>query len=351
MNPTSKAGMALRRAAGRLVDLGPGTPGLVSVIIPTYRRAHELRIAAESALAQTYRQIEVLIVSDGPDPASRAAVEGLDARLRYIELERNAGPAEARNRGVKLSHGEWLVFLDDDDIMLPEKVEHALAKADSARPNVMICTRTIYRRDGKQDAIWPERPIGPREDVGDYILIRPSLLGRPGVLSIQSLMVHRSIFEIVPFTTHRDHEDWAWLLEAWHLAGARVEFVWEPLVIYNIVTESMSRSRRMNWRDSLSWAERYQPWLSARAFNSFLATKVALKAKRASDWRGLGWLAMTVLNNHPRPLDVLFLLGVALMPNFLLQAAWRRSLASGEDAAPQTGTAQAGPAHTRGAPS
>jgi len=142
--------------------------------------------------------------------------------------------------------------------------------------------------------------------------------------------VYRSIFEIVPFTSHRDHEDWAWLLEAWHIAGARVEFVWEPLVIYNIDTESISRSRRMNWRDSLHWAERYRKWLTPRAYNSFLATKVALKAKRAGEFKGVAEIFMTVVNNRPRLLDVLFLVGVGMLPNALLQAAWRRSLSSGE---------------------
>lgn len=316
----------------RIIELGPGQPGLVSIIIPTYRRAQQLREAVQSALAQTYEHIEIIVISDGPDAEARAAVEGMDPRLSYHELEKNSGPAEARNRGVKLSRGEWLTFLDDDDSLLPRRVEDSLREADASRPNVMICCRTIYRRDGKRDDVWPKRPIGADEDISDYILLRPSLLGRPGVLPVQSLMIHRSIFEYVPFTSHRDHEDWAWLLEAWHLAGARVQFVWEPLVIYEIVTDGVSRSRRMNWRDSLNWAERYERWITPRAFNSFLATKVALKAKRAGDWNGLGEIIMRVIGNHPRALDLLFLAGVSLLPNALLQAAWKRSLSSGEPA-------------------
>lgn len=302
---------------------------MVSIIIPTYRRVAEVKLAAESALRQTYTRVEVIVVADGPDAEARAALEHMDPKLRYVELAVNSGPAAARNEGVRVSRGEWLAFLDDDDSMLPEKVERQLALADPARPKVMISCRTIYRRDGRDD-VWPKRPIAKDEDVADYILLRPSLLGRPGVLPVQSLMVHRSIFEEVPFTTHRDHEDWAWLLEAWHMAGARVAFVWEPLVIYNIVTESISRSRRMNWRDSMTWAEQYRKWMSAKAFNSFLVTKVALKAKRAGDWKGLGEITMTVFENRPRLLEVMFLAGVAMLPNFLLHAAWKRSLASGE---------------------
>jgi len=313
--------------------LGPGEPGLVSIIIPTFRRLHDLLLAVASALAQTHTDIEVIVVADGPDREVRDALTGLDPRLLYLELETNRGPAAARNAGVRASRGEWLTFLDDDDTILPEKVAACFTLADSARPQRMISCRTIYRRGIKED-VWPSRPIGPQEDVGDYILIRHSLLGRPGVLPIQSLMVHRSILQQVPFSTHKDHEDWAWLLDAWHIAGARVEFCWQPLVIYNIVTNSISRSRRMNWKDSMEWVERYRPWLSVRAYNSFLTTKVALKAKRAHDWRGLRQIISAVLHNHPSLLDILFLTGMVLLPGFVLHFAWKRSLASGE-ASPQ----------------
>lgn len=304
-------------------------PGLVSIIIPTYRRVPELRLAVESALKQTYTNIEVIVVADGPDPEVRAAMADLDLRLRCIELTVNSGPAEARNAGVRASCGEWLTFLDDDDTMLPEKVEQQMLLADVAQPHIMVSCRTIYRHDGRED-FWPERPIAPDEDVAEYILVRPSLLGRPGVLPIQSLLVHRKLLGQVPFTTHKDHEDWAWLLEAWHLAGARVKFLWGPLVVYNIVTESISRSRRMNWRDSLAWADQYRRWISRNALNSFLCTKVALKARRAGDWRGFREITGRVMRNRPRLLDLLFLTGMALLPAPLLHAAWKRSLVSSE---------------------
>lgn len=300
-------------------------PALVSVILPTYKRVPELRLAVRSVLAQTHAALDVLVVSDGPDAEARAAIEGIDPRVRYLELAVNSGPAEARNTGVRASHGEWLVFLDDDDTMLPDRVAHALAAVDIASPERMIACRTVYRRGEERD-VWPLRPLGAEEELADYLLIRPSLLGRPGVLPIQSLMVHRSICERVPFTTHGDHEDWAWLLDAWHLVGARVSFVWEPMVEYNIATESLSRSRRLNWRDSLDWATLYRDRMSARAFNSFLSTKVALKAKRAGDWKGLWTVGRMVLRNQPDFLNFLFLAGMWLLPRAVLQGAWKYSL-------------------------
>ncbi len=310
---------------------------LVSIIIPTYRRLHELRLAVGSALDQTHPNIEVIVVSDGPDPDVQSALVNSHPKLRYFELERNSGPAEARNLGVQMSRGEWLTFLDDDDLMLPHKVEHQLRLARTVNPLRMVSCRTIYRHDG-QDDVWPKRPIEPEEDIADYILIRPSLRGRPGVLPVQTLLMHRSLLESVPFTSHKDHEDWAWLLEVWHEAGARIDFVWEPLVVYNIATQSVSRSRRANWRDSLAWADQYRRWISNDGYNSFLATKVARKAKRARDWRGLWEIAGKVLRNRPRPLDTIFLVGIGLLPNFVLHAAWKRSLSAlpNEEGTPAT---------------
>ncbi len=325
-------------------DLGTGQAGLVSIIIPTYRRPRELVTAVKSALCQTYTPVEVIVVSDGADTETRAAMEALQeslrarssskgskgssgcgGELRYFELPENRGPAEARNAGVRASRGEWLSFSDDDDEILPDKTARQMKLADSAHPKQMITCRTIYRHDGI-DAVWPAQPLAEGEDVATYILRRPSLLGRPGVLPIQTLLVHRSIFAAVPFTTHRDHEDWAWLLEAWHRTGARVRFVWEPLVVYNIVTDSMSRSRRMNWADSAKWARDFRAWIPDRAYTSFLATKVALKARRAGDWGAVRTIAAEVLRNHPGPLELLFLLGALVVPGSVLHQAWRRSL-------------------------
>jgi glycosyltransferase involved in cell wall biosynthesis len=241
----------------------------------------------------------------------------------------NGGPAAARNAGVAASLGEWLTFLDDDDTMLPTKVAAEMALADASEPTRMVSCRTIYRH-GEREDIWPKRPIDQHEDVADYILLRPSLLGRPGVIPIQTLLVHRSIVERIPFSTHKDHEDWAWLLDVWHLAQARVVFAWEPLVIYNIVTESVSRSRRMNWKESLEWAQTYRKWIGDRAFCSFLCTKAALKAKRAGDWKGLQQIARLVLRNRPGLLNLSFMAGMALLPGAVLQSAWKRSLHSSE---------------------
>jgi glycosyltransferase involved in cell wall biosynthesis len=315
-------------------DLDPASHPLVSVIIPTHRRPELLRLAVLSVLAQTYANVEVVVVSDGPDPPTAAVMSNLDPRVLYLELPVNQGPAAARNFGILHSHGEWIAFLDDDDEFLPRKLEAQVALADPNQPHIMISCRSIYRHSGRDD-VWPERPIAPDEDIADYILIRKSLIGRPGIVSIHCLLVHRSILQSVPFTNWKDHEDWSWLLEAWHRAGARLRFVWEPLVIYNISVEGISRSRRMNWQDSAHWVDAHRQWISNRAFRSFAATKIALKARRAGDWKGLAHVSSKVLRAQPTLLDLAFLAGMALLPSRLLNMAWKRSLNALPAQAPQ----------------
>lgn len=303
----------------------------VSVVIPTYRRPVQVQAAVRSALEQTWADLEVVVVSDGPDVETAAAMTGMGPRVRYLELDRQSGPAEARNVGVRASRGEWVTFLDDDDLMLPHKVERQMTLADAEAPHRMIACQTLCRH-GERDDIWPVRPIAEGESLGDYLLRRPSLLGRPGVVSLQSLLVHRSLLEALPFSSHKDHEDWAWLLEAWHLLGARIVFVWEPLVVYAMATDLTSRSQRLNWRESVAWAKEFRPMMSGRAFCSFLATKAALKARRAGDWKGLCEIAMLVLRNKPGLLELAFLGGAFVVPTGLLHGAWKRSLRrSGND--------------------
>jgi glycosyltransferase involved in cell wall biosynthesis len=103
-------------AAGlKLKQMRP--PPLVSVIIPYFHQAHFLRAAIESVLQQTYRHFELVVVDDGStDRASEVA-----ARYPGIKLIRqsNQGVAAARNTGFRASAGEFLVFLDADDLLLP----------------------------------------------------------------------------------------------------------------------------------------------------------------------------------------------------------------------------------------
>lgn len=317
-------------------------PGLISVIIPTFRRPGGVREAVCSVLAQTYTQVEVIVVADGPDPAACAAVSDLGSRVHYFELLQNAGPAAARNHGIQQSHGEWISFLDDDDLMLPDRLARQFTSLDRTQPHLMSVCRLIYRRhldendaaSPTRDDIWPARPIGLDEDLGDYLLYRPSLLGRPGIVSLQALIVHHSVACSVSMPTYPEHEDWAWLLDVWHIAGGRIRFFWEPLVVYNIDTSAESRSRRKNWDDSLSFVLEYHHWLSRRAFTSFVSTKVMVKARRAGSGRGIQRVLSLLWANHAALRDYTYFAVILLLPLEWAQRVWKHSLRRSRTALP-----------------
>jgi glycosyltransferase involved in cell wall biosynthesis len=93
---------------------------LVSVIIPTFNGRRYLRETLESVFAQTYRALEVIVVDDGSTDSTAAVVAAFGSRVAFIRQERSGHPA-ARNRGVRASAGEFLSFLDHDDLWAPAK--------------------------------------------------------------------------------------------------------------------------------------------------------------------------------------------------------------------------------------
>ncbi len=97
---------------------------LVSVVVPTYNRARIIERTIDSILAQTYQDVEVVIVDDGSSDDTRDCIArryGADPRVRYVHKE-NGGPATARNVGFKQARGEYIALLDSDDTWFPWKL-------------------------------------------------------------------------------------------------------------------------------------------------------------------------------------------------------------------------------------
>src|SRR6266542_1853720 len=109
---------------------------MVSVIIPTYNRARLLVQAVESVLTQTFADYEIIVAADGSTGETRAALDGFAHVLQFRHLyQSNCGRSTARNLGIAHARGQWLLFLDSDDLLLPDAltqlhraaVEHPMA--------------------------------------------------------------------------------------------------------------------------------------------------------------------------------------------------------------------------------
>ena len=101
-------------------------PPLISIIIPTYNRESCVGQAIDSVLGQTWQDFEVIVVDDGSTDDTRKRLKVFGDRIRVVHQE-NAGVSAARNAGMALASGEWLGFLDSDDLWRPEKLERQMA--------------------------------------------------------------------------------------------------------------------------------------------------------------------------------------------------------------------------------
>ncbi len=111
-------------------------PELVSIIVPVYNRAHMVSRSIGSLLAQSYRNIEIIVVDDGSSDDIEAAIAAIsDPRVRLLPRSRNGGAAAARNTGVADARGDYIAFHDSDDTCSFDKVERQLAHLKSLPPD------------------------------------------------------------------------------------------------------------------------------------------------------------------------------------------------------------------------
>jgi glycosyltransferase involved in cell wall biosynthesis len=109
----------------------------ISVIIPTYNRSHLIKDAVESVLSQTYQDFELIIIDDGSTDNTREVLAEYGERLQYIYQE-NQGRSAARNHGINLAKGEYIAFLDSDDVWFPDKLARQVPILESAPDNVVL---------------------------------------------------------------------------------------------------------------------------------------------------------------------------------------------------------------------
>ena len=155
----------------------------VSIVIPCYNAGEFLAETVQSALAQTYADIEVVIVDDGsPDPATQFLLDQASWPLTRIIRQANAGPAAARNRAVQEATGAYILPLDADDTIEPEYVAKAVAVLD-ARPEVGVvyCKATKF---GAEQGPWGLPDYALRELVIDNVIFVTALYRKEDWLAV-----------------------------------------------------------------------------------------------------------------------------------------------------------------------
>ena len=246
---------------------------LVSAVIPTRNRPALVCRAIRSALAQTYSNLEVVVVIDGPDPVTAETLESLaEPRLRVIALSENAGGSEARNIGARAARGSWVAFLDDDDEWMLDKIEKQMAsRPKDPTPYCLITSRGVRRNPGEPDVIAPRRLPRLGEDVSEYMFYSDDGQRHTCGPQTSGYLATKDLFLAVPFEPGlKCHQDWDWYLRAIRDHRTVATMLEEPLYILYVESTRPRVSTVASWKRSLDWVELRKDLFSERAYISFL---------------------------------------------------------------------------------
>jgi len=254
---------------------------LVSAVIPTRGRPDLLVCAIRSALRQTWRPLEVIVVIDGPDPTTEERLSFLaDPRLRTVILPEISGGCTARNAGVRAAAGDWIAFLDDDDEWLPDKVERQMRATREISAWFPIITCRLIARSPTASRVLPPRVYNPAQPVADYLFCRSGLADSGGLMQTSTLLAPRDLLLAVPF---RDgltmHQDWDWIIRVAAYEGVAISMLARPLAIWRVEDRRNTVGRGTGWQFSLSWIREMRYLISRRAFSSFVAIQCVWRAK------------------------------------------------------------------------
>ncbi len=198
---------------------------IVSTIIPVYNRAGMVCDAVESVLRQTHQSIEIILVDDGSTDKTPETLRTLQLRHPVtIKLLRqnNAGPGAARNAGLDVATGEYVQYLDSDDVLHPKKFAMQIA-ALTANPDAGVCYCITLRTDPQTNGLVPWARTAEHIDN-----IFPSFLPKRGWATLTPLWRRSACEAIGPWKPYRVMEDWEHDLRA-GILGIRPVHVAEAL--------------------------------------------------------------------------------------------------------------------------
>ena len=245
-----------------------GNRPLVSIVLPTYNRAHFLPEAIESCLSQTYQNWELIIVDDHSEDNTPEVIRGFrDARIRSMRNERNRRPAGSLNAGFRQAKGDYFTFTSDDNVYRPEALETLVATIEATPEAGMVYAMcTLIDEHGKSFSRFPDPPAQLSDN-------------RPVELSVNNTIGYCFLYRKAAAEAVGDYDEGAFLTEDWDYwlrlsSRFAMKFVEQDLYIVRFHPGSLTETRKSDVKiGSVRTRERNLPrlgWLQgadrARAY-------------------------------------------------------------------------------------
>jgi glycosyltransferase involved in cell wall biosynthesis len=211
----------------------------ISVVIPTYNRSKLLRKTVQSVLDQTYKDYEILVVNNSSTDDTKEMLESLkDPRIHILDIQNQGVIAKSRNLGMRSAQGEYIAFLDDDDLWLPEKLEKQTAYLEEHPEYDLVYTPvwTIDENDARKEYLKIKRdPVDGRIF---YELVRGNYISTLTVMIRKTLLSDIGLFSEDPALRSIEDYDY-WLRIA---LKKQIGFIDEPLALYRVHSSGVSKT-------------------------------------------------------------------------------------------------------------
>ena len=230
---------------------GTAKQPLVSVVTATYNMGQYLPQAVGSVLAQTHPHVEIVVVDDGSTdgtPAICAQLAAQDPRVR-IHRQENAGQAKAKNMGVRLSRGEFVAFLDADDLWIADKLERQLPLF-AGRPSVGVVYSDYACMDGDGRPLHKNPTHMHRGRISGKLLIE-NFVSFPTAIVRKECLERHGVFDET-FGMGIDYDLWLRLS-----AHYDFDFVDAATIRYRIWAGQMSKNYRKRYQSAIGIMQRF----------------------------------------------------------------------------------------------
>ena len=211
-----------------------------SIIIPTYNNSIELENCLDSLTNQTFKDFEAIVINDGSNTDYSSLINfKYNFKINYIKISNSGGPARPRNIGITKSLGEYICFLDSDDLWSPIFLESILKYCDSFD---FLCTGAFLQKNGKELKLIPTI----KSNFPDSILLKGNPIFTSSVVIRKEILVLNdfSFNESIELSSVEDLELWFRILKN---ANIRFKLIKEPLIYYKVQSDSLSRKSYKNY--------------------------------------------------------------------------------------------------------